>query len=296
MLSRRAFLLSTGPALLAAGPPPRPPVVDTHVHCFAGRADRHFPYHKDAPYRPDAAATPEALLAAMTGAGVDYAVIVHPEPYQDDHRYLEHCLKVGGKRLKGTCLFFAGRAGAVKNLPALAKRISLVAVRIHAYAPERQPPFGKPELKALWQAAADLGLAVQLHFEPRYAAGFEPYIKDFARTAVIIDHLGRPFQGTPREHAVVLRWAKYKNVIAKLSSVAEPERYPHRKVGPVVRQLTEAFGAGRLIYGGGWAAGVSAAAYRAERERVAGYLGHLTANERAAVLGGNAARLMGFGR
>ena len=40
---------------------------------------------------------------------MDYAVVVHPEPYQDDHRYLEHCLDVGRGKLKGTCLFFADR-------------------------------------------------------------------------------------------------------------------------------------------------------------------------------------------
>src|SRR5688572_7133789 len=73
----------------------RVPVVDTHLHCFAGTDDKRFPYHARAPYRPEAAATPEHLLHCMEGAGVDYAVVVHPEPYQDDHRYLEHCLQVG---------------------------------------------------------------------------------------------------------------------------------------------------------------------------------------------------------
>jgi predicted TIM-barrel fold metal-dependent hydrolase len=264
-----------------------------HVHCFAGPNDKRFPYHKDAPYRPPAA-TPEDLLKAMDGAGVDHAVIVHPEPYQDDHSYLEHCLKVGGKRFKGTCLFFAGRPDAAKKMKELAKRCSIVTLRIHAYAPERQPPFGKPELKALWKQAADLGLAVQLHFEPRYAPGFEPYIKEFKSAKVIIDHLGRPFQGTLREHAVVLGWAKLKNTVMKLSALPEAERYPHRKVEPVVKALVAAWGETRLIYGGGWGAGVTAKAYRAARERIAELLGGLTAAQRAAVLGGNAARLFGW--
>ena len=298
MTTRRDFLLATAalplaPRLFAAEK--KPPVIDTHLHCFAGTDDKRFPYHEKAPYRPEKPASPERLLECMDDAGVTHAIVVHPEPYQDDHRYLEHCLSVGKGRLKGTCLFFADRAGSLEKMAELAKKLPLVAVRVHAYAPERQPPFGKPELKALWKQAADLGLAVQIHFEPRYAPGFEPYVKEFAKTTVIIDHLGRPFQGTPKEHKVVLDWAgKYKNLIMKVSSLPEPEKYPHRKIAPVVKGVIEAYGAERLIYGGGWGAGVSAKAYRAERERIAGYLGQLSAEERAAVLGGNAAKLFGF--
>src|SRR5262249_39580327 len=112
------------------------PVVDAHLHCFAGKDDRRFPYHPRAPYRPEPAATPQMLLKLMDGAGVDYAIVVHPEPYQDDHSYLEHCLGVGGKRLKGTALVFAGEEKSVGQLPGLVKRLGVVAVRIHAYAPE----------------------------------------------------------------------------------------------------------------------------------------------------------------
>ena len=113
----------------------------------------------------------------MEGAGVSHAIVVHPEPYQDDHRYLEYCLEVGKGRLKGTCLVFAGQPASVAQLPKLAKRGDIVAVRVHAYAPDRLPPFGKPELRNLWKQASDLGLAVQLHFEPRYAPGFQPLIE-----------------------------------------------------------------------------------------------------------------------
>ena len=118
-LSRREMLLATSAASVAAAIPfashgfaqdvPRTPVVDTHVHCFAGRNNAEFPYHPRGPYAPESASPPELLLERMKSADVDYAIIVHPEPYQDDHRYFEHCMTVGGGRLKGTCLFFADR-------------------------------------------------------------------------------------------------------------------------------------------------------------------------------------------
>ena len=110
------------------GPPPgrrrRPacPVIDTHLHCFAGKDDPRFPYHPQGPYQPAEPATPEHLLRCMAEAGVDYAVVVHPEPYQDDHRYLEHCLDVGKGKLKGTCLFFADRPGSLDRMTELVKR------------------------------------------------------------------------------------------------------------------------------------------------------------------------------
>ena len=82
MLStRRAFLASAALPFVARGAEPKAPVVDTHLHCFAGKDDAKFPYHKDAPYQPADAATPEHLLKCMADGGVDYAVVVHPEPY-----------------------------------------------------------------------------------------------------------------------------------------------------------------------------------------------------------------------
>ena len=275
--------------------PAQVPVVDTHLHCFAGSKDPRFPYHERAPYRPEQAATPEHLLKLMDQAGVDYAVVVHPEPYQDDHRYLEHCLEVGDGRLKGTCLVFADRAGSMQQLPALARKLPLIAARVHAYAPDRLPPFGKPELRQLWKLASDAVLAVQLHFEPRYAPGFEPLIKEFRDTTVIIDHLGRPFQGTPEEHAVVVGWSKYPNTILKISSLPSTRSYPHREVAPVVQQLAKAYGPSRLIYGGGCGADATGDSYRAYRERISEMLSEFSNEQRAQVLGGNAAKLFGFG-
>ncbi len=267
------------------------PRIDCHLHCFAGDSDQRFPYHANAPYRPAAAATPEHLLKCMDGAGVASAIVVHPEPYQDDHRYLQHCLEVGGGRLKGTALVFADTLGAPERLRELANQMPLIAVRVHAYAPGRLPPFGSQALHQLWRTASELGLAVQLHFEPRYAPGFEPLIREFHQTLVIIDHLGRPFQGTPQEHSMVLRWGELPNTVLKLSSIPEPTSYPHRDIRPVIADLMQAYGADRMIYGGGFNAEATPESYRAAFERGASYLNGFSAEDQAKVLGGNAQRL-----
>lgn len=271
------------------------PVVDTHLHCFGGQSSE-FPYHARAPYRPEAEASPEHLLNCMDGASVDFAVVVHPEPYQDDHRYLEHCLRVGGNRLKGTCLFFADRPGSVDGMEPLVKRNpgQIVAARVHAYAPDRLPPFGTNELRHLWKTASGLGLAMQLHFEPRYAPGLEPLIREFSDTTVVIDHLGRPMQGTIKEHDVVVRWSRFPNTVMKISAIPDQNSYPHRDARPIIRRLTDAFGPDRMIYGGGFNAQATGESYRAYREMISSLLAHLSADDRAKVLGGTAAKLYGF--
>lgn len=299
-MNRRAFLGSAVAAtsalasIAAESKARRAPIVDTHTHCFAGAGDPRFPYHERGPYQPVKATPPEHLLKLMDGAGVDFAVVVHPEPYQDDHRYLEHCLAVGKGRLKGTLLVFADRPGSLEKLPDLAARLPVVTARIHAYQPDRLPPFGKPELRQLWKLVSDRGLAIQLHFTPNFAAGFEPLLREFKQTRVIVDHLGRPFEAKAEDNDRILHWADFPNVVMKLSSLPAPDAKEGAELPRVVRRLADAFGPDRLIYGGGFDEQATAESYRRERERLAGLLGFLSAEARAKVLGGNAARLFGW--
>ena len=92
----------------------------------------------------------------------------------------------------------------------------------------------------------------------------------------------------------MLGWAKRANTVMKLSSLPEKGQYPHRDVGPIIKDLTERFGPDRLIYGGGFGPDATGASYRAYREKVRSYLTHLPDADQAKVLGGTAAKLYGF--
>ncbi len=101
-VQRRPFLQTAAVSVLmghlrAEAADRRVPVIDTHLHCFAGQGRSPVPLPPQGPYQPAQPATPEHLLKCMDEAGVDHAIVVHPEPYQDDHRYLEYCLEVGGE-------------------------------------------------------------------------------------------------------------------------------------------------------------------------------------------------------
>jgi predicted TIM-barrel fold metal-dependent hydrolase len=272
---------------------PKTPVIDTHIHCFAGPSDTRFPYHEKAPYKPETIVSPEQLLICMNGAGVDFGVIVSPEPYQDDHRYLEYCLEAGKGRLKGTILIFCDRPGSMEKLPGLAKRGDIIATRIHAYLPDRIPPFGKPELHQLWKLAADNGLAVQLNIEPRYAEGFEPLIREFRDVPVIIDHLGHPLQArSPQEYSIIERWGDLPNTIIKLSSLGVISDHPDPEIKPFVNQMITAYGLERMIWGSEFKDKSTPESYRATLDYARSFLTKFSKEDQEKVFGGNASRLV----
>lgn len=258
-------------------------IIDTHVHVFA-EDQSQFPYHKNAPYHPPPAPV-EEYLKKMDEMGIDRAVLVHPEPYYDDHRYVLYCLEKYPERLKGTCLFDPESPDSPRALRELVqKQPRIVALRIHAYRPDNIPSLLSAQVRTLWQRAGSLGLSIQMHIVPRYAQDVGELVKAFPDIPVLIDHLGRPAQGSKEEYEYVLRLAKFDNVYMKLSGVRyiSKEPFPHQDAKPLVRQIVETFGSERMIWGGGEPAIVNV------------QLDFLTESERNKVLGETAAKLFGF--
>jgi len=123
--------------------------IETHVHLFD--PDR-VPYAPDAPYRPAAYAL-EDHVRLVEAAGLAHSIIVHPEPYQDDHRYLEYCLAHEPRPgfFKATCLFDPFREDTPRRMRALAERWPkrIVALRIHevSMTPEAGGPIRNRDMK-----------------------------------------------------------------------------------------------------------------------------------------------------
>jgi hypothetical protein len=189
-LTRRTFAASSLAAATTAAAAPRPEgvLVDTHIHLFAMDTVR-FPYAPMGTYRPP----PQGLsdyTAFVHASGIDHAIVVHPEPYQDDHTYLEYCLNNEPKPgfFKGTCLYDSARSDTPDRLNRLIGRYPdrIVAFRIHAMGERGSVPsetglirnrdLTADYMRRTWRAVADAGIAIQMHFLPFYAplSGLSP--------------------------------------------------------------------------------------------------------------------------
>lgn len=259
---RRRDVFWIGPALLGA-PRPQGVLIDTHIHLFD---PAKFPYSPTGTYQPPAEPL-ETYVPFVKEIRLDHTIIVHPEPYQDDHRYLEYCFahEPSAGFFKGTCLFDPLKPDTPARMADLVKRNPnrIVALRIHQNRKNGEPPWpvGKPirerdmsdpAMRTTWRAAADLGLAIQMHFTPNHAPAIGRLAAEFRNMPVILDHLARSGQGTPKEYDGVLALAKLPRVVMKFSgwSYSSKEEAPHKDIATLVKRTFDAFGPDRMIWGG----------------------------------------------
>jgi predicted TIM-barrel fold metal-dependent hydrolase len=289
-VTRRELLLGTAASTLL-GQNRSTITIEPHVHLFD---PARFPYAPDAPYKP-AAYTVEDHIKLANAVPLAHAIIVHPEPYQDDHRLLEYAFAHEPRPgyFKGTCLFDPLRDDTPGRVRALVEKWPkrIVAMRIHAMAktPETSGPIRNrdlrdPRMAACWKALSATGLAVQMHFIPAQAPNIGALAEQFANTTVILDHMGRPGQGTPAEYEEVLKLAKLPKVILKYSSWSSYQG----DLAALTRKLYDTFGPRRMIWG---TIGNTAEEYRKNEARFEELLAFASAADRAAIRGGNVQRL-----
>ena len=265
-------------------------IVDWGAHMFS-RDRRRFPFHPQATYIPnDSALLDDPLtnyLDYMRCEGIDRAVLVQPEPYGDDHALLIECLAREPGRMRGASLFYPRDPDAPRKLAELVKREPhIVAVRFHAHRGKESylGSFADDGVRALWRAAAELGLVVELHIGPNYAADAAAAIAAYPSVPVLIDHLAEPQMGNPVEYAEVLGLARFDNVSMKISGLSHisDDAPLYMDVKRFTRLVADTFGPQRLVWGNDPPQAVDA------------QLDHLSAAECALVKGGNLAALLGF--
>ncbi|HEU5101014.1 MAG TPA: amidohydrolase family protein [Roseiflexaceae bacterium] len=263
-------------------------IVEWNAHMFS-RDTARYPFHPAAAYLPDTTALEndplKSYLKRMDRLGIDRAVLVHPEPYGDDHRLILDCLGRESARLRGVCHFFPKDPLATEKLAAMVEyQPALVGVRLHAHRGKEHylDSFADAGVRAIWRTAAERGLIVELHIGPNYAAQAAEAIAAYPSVPVLIDHLGEPQFGTPIEYADVLALARFPNLMMKISGVSyiSTAASPHLDVKTFVRLVADTFGPDRLCWGGDTPGIVDA------------HLDHFSAAERAQVKGGNLARLL----
>lgn len=131
---------------------------------------------------------------------------------------------------------------------------------------------------------------------PRHLNVVADFVARFPRQRFVLDHLAKPdirgrrFDAWARDLAAV---ASHPNVMAKLSGLvteADWSGWTPEDLRPCLDRAVDLFGCDRLMVGSDWPVSTLAASYEQAMAVFVQYLGGRSEQERAAVLGGNAAR------
>ncbi|MDA0338204.1 MAG: amidohydrolase family protein [bacterium] len=265
-------------------------IIEWNQHIFHPDTGR-YPLHERAAYAPDVSKYAADPLAAYIGhmrqEGIDRAVLVHPEPYGDDHRLLLDCLEREPGLFLGTSLFYPKDADAPLHLAELVERQPrIISTRFHAHRGKEHylDSFAEKGVRALWEKAVELGLIIELHIGPNYAAQVADVLRDIPETVVVIDHLAEQHMGDAAEFADVLDLAQFDNVYMKLSGLNHfcQDGPLYESARPFTRRVIDEFGASRVVWGSG------------TPRLVDTHMSQYPETDRALVKGGNLARLLGW--
>jgi L-fuconolactonase len=228
-------------------------IVDTHVHVVAADQERY-------PLRPTgvtldwfrtAPATVEDVLALMSAAGVDRAVLVQPmSAYGFDNRYVVDSARRHPDRVAGVVILdTADDAGG--ELRAMA-RDGVSGVRMFAIANPTLSRVDDPTAQPVWDVAGELALPVIVTILADQLPALRSMLERFPDVTVALDHCGFPdlSGGPPYEKAAGLfGLATLPNVCLKVSCHLLEQAEAAGDPRDLVDQLAGAFGADRLLWG-----------------------------------------------
>jgi L-fuconolactonase len=182
------------------------------------------------------------------------------------------------------------------ELESFAQKSKLVGVR-HIVQSEPDERFLlQPDFLRGIAMLEEFDLAYDILIYPRHLPVAAEFVARFPRQRFVLDHLAKPAikSGALDPWSRGIReLAAFKNVFCKVSGLvteADWQAWKPEDMRPYLEVAFECFGPSRLMVGSDWPVCTVAAPYSRMMDMVKDYLGKYSAEERDAVLGGNAAK------
>ena len=219
-MKRRDFMALSGAAVassaFAAGEGPVVPVIDTHAHIYS-EDDSAYPPVPQPRRPPGTSGSLTRLERLMKETGVSRVCIVQPSTYYGwDNRYICDTAVRASGWTAAVCTLNPDNPESPALLRSMAKQYGIRALRSY---PARDGRIDNPGVDALWRAAAEAGLTVNVLCDRNNTDGLARLLERFPRQQVVIDHCLNLKAGTEMEGTLsdMLRLARYQNAHAKLT-------------------------------------------------------------------------------
>ena len=280
-------------------------IVDAHLHLWdpvRHRYDWLGPEH--API--DRVVTAEEALGVLRADGVGRAVLVQAADTAEDTDAMLAAARAHPEIVGVVAhLPLEDPAATALRLDELVRESLVVGVRVLIH--DRADPewLLRPPVRESLELVERAGLALDLPAVlPAHLAMLPELVERHPALMIVVDHLGKPPVGaagpwrTGEWERLIRRSAALGTVVAKVSGFqslgADPAAWSIEQLRPFVATALDAFGPDRLLFGGDWPVAELAGGYGRAIRAVRVLLEDLAEPDRAAVLGGTAARVYGL--
>ena len=273
-------------------------IVDTHAHIYSPDETKYPP--RDKPLRPPGGkASLEDLREVCRHREVDAICAIQTSTfYRFDNRYIRDSSKANPGWVAGVCTLDPDDPRSPGLLRQYVREYGLRGMRS---IPARDGRLTHPGVEALWRAAQELGIVINVLVSRDKADQVEQMLAGFPELWVVLDHCLNLKAGPELEAtlAAVLRLARFPNLHAKLTFIPTGSAggYPCADMHDACMRVVEAFRPERCVWGSDfpnhlWTPKVS----YAEHLRIFLMDLPLSDRDRAEILGGTANRLWFDGR
>ncbi len=225
-------------------------IVDTHAHIYSPD-ERRYPTIPKPLRPPGGKGSLEDLRQEVESDGVSAACIIQTSSfYRFDNRYILDSAKAAPKWTAGVCTLDPDDPESPALLARYVRDFGVKGLRSN---PASDGRLDHPGVRALWKAAADSGVVINVHIQPELAPQAEKMLADFPSTPVVLDHSLYPKAGPELEDtlAAVRRLSRHRNLHAKLSFIATGSRggFPCADMHNACLQIIHWFGPERCVWG-----------------------------------------------
>ena len=256
-LSRRQFAATTA-AGVAAGCSTLDSVVkkgwiDAHVHVWTPDVKAYPLADGYTPERMNPQSfTPEELFELSRPEGVARIVLIQMSYYQFDNSYMLDMMRKHAGVFGGVALLDETQPNVRGRLQALADQ-GVRGIRLRASKANAEKWLGSGGMKELWQAGAELGVAMCPLGNPDALPAIRRMCTAYPDTTVVIDHFARiGVKGTIDRGDLdnLKSLSEFKNVHVKTSAfyALGKKAAPYTDLGPMIRELRDTYGAERLMW------------------------------------------------
>ena len=270
-------------------------IIDPHVHIW--KSDPAFPWAAETQNPPAEDATPEMLLDLMAANGVEKTVLVQVIYYRWDNRYTAQALKKYPHKFMGVCRVNPEDPAAPDHLSYWTEEQDFHGVRLSPASDASGDWFTGPLMDPLFRRAEALKVPMLILTRPSRLPDLARLLEHHPDLDVVVDHMADCPPDQLADMQCLLDLARYPRVYVKISHTwaLSQESYPWRDTHDLVKQVYQAFGGQRIMWGTDWPVCLHKTSYGQTLAVVRDEMSFIGPDDREWVLGKTALQLWPFG-